>query len=563
MPQDAFTLNHLCFELNDTFSGGKINKIVQPSKDTVVLTVYTGKRTERLLLDVNPGSPRIGVTEENFESPLTAPNFCMLLRKHLLSATIEHISIVGFDRIVKIELSPSEEYFDSEKKVLYVELMGRYSNIILTEKGKVLGGNRGVNFFDNGVRPLIVGRDYILPPKGEKREPWDNALIEIFNNNKGEKVSFLITSLVQGFATSTADEVERKFIEKYSEKADFGRQLHETLNSFIEEEEKNPCVILSDGVYSDVCAFPYKAKKGELIFFDKLYLAEEYYFSGKQKQKKKRELFERLQSVVNTAEKKIKKRLVAICSREKESDKAEENRLFGELILANLYKIKQGEEKVVLDNYYDGGKVQITLDKNLSPSKNAENFYKKYNKQKRAKEMLLIQREQAESEANYLSSVKEEIALCETIEELFLVKDELEAEGILKEQKNIRKKGISQKFRLYEIEGFIVKVGRNNTENDEVTLSAKGSDVWVHSKDYHSAHAIIENRGREVPLFVILKVASICAYYSKARNSGKTEVVYTERKFVKKPKKSKAGFFTYTDYNTVVVSPNRCEEYLK
>ena len=563
MPQDAFTLNFLCYELNEALSGGKINKIVQPSKDTVVLTVYTGKRTERLLLDVNPGSPRIGVTEENFESPLTAPNFCMLLRKHLLSATIEHISIVGFDRIVKIELSPSEEYFDSEKKVLYVELMGRYSNIILTEKGKVLGGNRGVNFFDNGVRPLIVGRDYTLPPKGDKREPWDKALIDIFNENKGGKVSFLITSLVQGFAGSTADELERKFVDKYIEKADFGKQLYDTLNCFVKDREKNPCVTMNEGVYTDVYAFPYETKKGELIFFEKLYLAEEYYFSEKQKQKKKKELFERLQGTVNTAEKKIKKRLIAILSREREADKAEENRLFGELILANLYKIKQGDECVVLDNYYDGGKVQILLDKNLSPSKNAENFYKKYNKQKRAKEMLVLQREQAEGEAEYLSSVKDEIALCETIEELFLVKDELLANGIINEQKNIRKKQPTQKYRSYEIEGFNVKVGRNNTENDEVTLSAKGSDVWVHSKDYHSAHAIIERQGREVPCSVISKVASICAYYSRARNSGKSEVVYTERKFVKKPKKSKAGFFTYTDYNTVIVSPNRYEEYLK
>ncbi len=563
MPQDAFTLKYLCEELNQTFQGGKINKVVQPTKDTVVLTVYTGKRTEKLLLDVNPGSPRIGVTEENVESPLTAPNFCMLLRKHLLSGTIEHISLLGFDRIVKIEVSPSLEFFDSEKKVLYVELMGRYSNVILTENGKVLGGNRGVNFFDNGVRPLIVGRDYTLPPKGDKKEPWDKALIDLFNSRKDENIKDLITNLVQGIASSTALEIEREFNELKGTN-DFGKDLFLTLNSFIKNKEKKPCVLTDDEKTVDVFAFPYENAKGELLFFDKLYLAEEYYFSQKQKEKKRKELTERLFSVVNAAERKIKKRLTAISSREKDAEKAEENRLFGELILSNVYKIKQGEEKVVLDNYYDGSKVEIALDKNLSPSKNAENYYKKYNKQKRGLEMLAFQREQAEHEAKYLSSVKEEITLCENISDLVCVKEELIFEGILKEQKlPTKKKDQSNKFRLYEIEGFTVKVGRNNIENDEVTLSAKGTDIWVHSKDYHSSHAVIECRGKEAPLSVIEKTASICAYYSKGREGGKTEIVYVERKCVKKPKKAKAGFFTYTDYKTVTVLPNKWEEYLK
>ncbi len=562
MPQDAFTLKYLTTELNEAFKGGKINKVVQPSKDVVVFTVYNGKETIKLLLDVNPGSPRIGVTTENFESPLTAPNFCMLLRKYLLSATIDSISLVGFDRIVKIELSPSNEYFDSEKKRLYVELMGRYSNIILTENGKVLGGNRGVNFFDNGVRPLIVGRDYSLPPKGDKKEPANKELIDIFNNNKEIEVKNLITTFVQGVALSTASEIEREFNANFNGE-NFGKELFNTLNSFIEKKKKKPCVIIDDGVV-DVCAFPYENIKGKTLFFSTLYEAEEYYFITCEKEKKKRELFARLSSVVNTAEKKIKKRLLAILSREKDAEKAEENRLFGELLLANIYKVAQGDEKIIVDNYYDNTKVEISLDKNLSPSKNAENFYKKYNKQKRALEMLSIQKEQAESELNYLQSVKEELVLCESILDLYLVKDELIEEGILKEQKiNSKKKDAHAKYRCYFIDGFNVKVGRNNTENDELTLSAKGSDIWVHSKDYHSSHAIIESNGKKVPLYVIEKTASICAYYSKARDGGKTEVVYTERKFVKKPKKAKLGFFTYTDYEAVTVLPNKHDNYLK
>ncbi len=565
MPQDAFTLKYLCTELDETFSGGKINRIVQPSKDTVIFTVYTGAKTVKLLLDVNPGCPRIGVTEKEYESPLTAPNFCMLLRKYLLSATIEHISLVGFDRIIKIELIPSNEFFDCEKKVIYVELMGRYSNVILTEKGKVLGGNRGVNFFDNGVRPLIVGRDYILPPKGDKKEPWDRKLIEIFQENASQPISNLITSFTSGFAKSTSDEIEREFLQIYAKKEDdFGSKLFEFLNKFILGKEKKPCIYKKNGDIYDVCAFEYSSFEGENVYFDKLYLAEEYYFSEKEKSKKKRELFDRLSSVTNTAEKKIRKRLFAITSRENEAKKAEQNRLFGELILSNLYKIKQGQENATLENYYDQSIVTIPLDKNLSPSKNAENYYKKYNKQKRATEMLSIQREQAEKELSYILSVKEELSLCEDISDLVFIKEELILQGILKEQAvRSRKKIALDKFRRYEIEGFTVKVGRNNVENDEVTLSANGNDIWLHSKEYHSSHAIIESKGENVPISVIEKTASIVAYYSKARFGGKSEIVYVKKKFVKKPKKANVGFFTYTDYNSVTVLPNRCEDYLK
>ncbi len=561
MPQDAFTLTHLCGELNGLFSGGKINRIVQPDFDKIVFTVYTGKSTQKLLLDVNPANPRIAVTEDNFDSPLTAPNFCMLLRKHLLSATIEHISIVGFDRIVKIELTPSVEFFDAQKKVLFVELMGRYSNIILTENGKVLGGNRGVNFFDNGVRPLIVNRDYLLPPVKDKKEPFDTSLIEIFEDSNGDIVK-VITENVQGIATSTAKEIQSEYFAKY-EKVN-GKALFEVLNGFIKNTKAKPCVLMENTAVKDVFVFPYKTVSGELKFFDQLYTAEEYYFSNKLMQKKFEDLKNRLTSLVNTNLKKARKKISAILARVKEADKAEENRLKGELILANIYKIKQGQDKVTLDNYYDNTQIEIVLDTNLSPAKNSENYYKKYNKQKRALSMLAPQLEMAQNEERYLLSVVDEIALSETLMELVSVKEELVAEGVIKEQnRTANKKQVEKPYREYLIEGYTVKVGRNNVENDNLTLSARGCDIWLHSKDYHSAHAIIETNGKPVPDNVIEKSAKICAYYSKARNGGKTEIVYTNKKFVKKPPKSKLGFFTYTEYKTVTVSGDCLKEYLK
>ena len=204
MPQDAFTLRYLCQELNDVFKGGKVNKIIEPSGDELILTVYTGKKTEKFLLNVNPAAPRIGIINQDRESPLTAPNFCMLMRKHLLSATLLGIELIGFDRIVKIDFMASGEFFDAVKKTVYVELMGRYSNIILTENGKILGGNRGINMFDNGVRPLIVGKPYVFPPVNDKKLPNDNELKLIFDNCEKENIAETIIKNVQGVAQSIA-----------------------------------------------------------------------------------------------------------------------------------------------------------------------------------------------------------------------------------------------------------------------------------------------------------------------------------------------------------------------
>ena len=563
MPQDAFTLRYLCEELNSIFVGGKVNRVVEPNGDEVVLTIYTAeKRTEKLLLSVNPASPRMGITTVERDGPLTAPNFCMLLRKHLLSSTVEKIELVGFDRIVKIDFLSSAEFFDSVKKTLYVELMGRYSNIILTENGKILGGNRGINMFDNGVRPLIVGRPYVYPPVGEKKLPNDRGLIDVFNNND---IPFFekITKNVQGVALSTAKEIEKEFNEKFIGEFN-GENLFEYLNEFLYGKQKNPCVILENGIVKDVCVFPYKLVQGEIKFFEKLCIAEEFYFEKKDKQKKFNAKKERFQNITSTAIKKVKKRLTAISAKEKDANLAEDNRIKGELLLSNIYRIKQGETECELLNYYNGSMVKITLDSRLSVSKNAENYYKKYNKQKRTLEALKPQREQAEKELNYFLSVLDEIVLSDDMEELIVIGEELENAGLIIKQNPTNKKNKKQTFcHEYDVYGFKVRAGRNNTENDKLTFTSKPDDVWVHAKDYHSSHVLIESLGRSVPEKVLLTACEICAYFSKGRETGKTEIVYTQKKNVKKPPKSKPGFCIYDNFKSIVVDGKKHTEFLK
>ena len=564
MPQDAFTLKYLCEELNILFKGGKVNKIVQPNNEQVILTVYTGKKTEKLLLDVNPAHPRIGVTEAQFESPLTAPNFCMLVRKHLLNATIEHISLVGFDRVVKIEFSPSNEYFDSAKKVLYVELMGRYSNIILTEENKVLGGNRGVNFFDNGVRPLIVNKEYVLPPSFNKKHPEDEGIKDIFNGVTGDFAKAVLDN-VQGIAVSTAKEIERVILDRKKTallSEDFSKTAHEVLKDFIYSSCPNPAVLMEGETAKDVFVFPYKTITGEYKFFDKLYLAEEYCFANKLLAKSTGELRTRLNAITSSQLKKIKKKISIISSRLSEAKGLEENRIKGELLLANIYKIEKGASKVVLENYYDQSEIEIELDSNFSVSKNAENYYKKYNKQKRALNILSEQLDEIKKEEEYLESLLTMISLSKDIEELLIVKEELLENGLLKEKKLTKKtKNQVKGYREYSYKGFTIKVGRNNIENDMLCYKASKTDIWLHVKDYPSSHVIIEKGNREISNEIITFASEICAYYSKVSNEDRVEVIYTERKNVKKPPKAKPGKVIYSEYNSVVVSPNERQEF--
>ncbi len=566
MPQDAFTLRYLCEELNTLFKGGKVNRITQPSNDEVVMTIYTGKKTEKLLLNVNPASPRIGVLIEDKESPLTAPNFCMLMRKHLLSATVLCVELVGFDRIVKIDFMASGEFFDAVKKTLYIELMGRYSNIILTENGKILGGNRGINMFDDGVRPLIVGKEYVFPPVGNKKLPTDKTLIDLFDSLDKESIKDMICANVQGVAQSTAKEIEDGFIARHGafDGEKIGEKLFAYMNNFLYSNTINPCVIFSDGKVQDVCVYPYNSIVGDVKTFDRLWQAEEFYFSEKDKQKRFASKKERLSAIVNTAIKKVKKRLTAISAKEKDANSCEENRIKGELLLSNIYRIKNGESECELENYYDQTTVKISLDSRLTVAKNAENYYKKYNKQKRTLSALKPQREQAESELNYLLSIADEVSLAEAYEDLLLVQMEIENAGLIVERKATEKKKKVESFcNVYMVGGFVVRAGRNNAENDKLTFTSAPNDIWLHAKDYNSSHVLIDCDGKEVPEQVIVIASEICAYYSKGRDGGKTEIVYTYKKNVKKPPKSKPGFCVYDNFTSLTVIPQKHVEFLK
>lgn len=565
MPQDAFNLRYLCAELDGLFGGGRVNRIVMPTESEAVLTVYTGKRTEKLYISANPSAPRIGVTETEKDSPLTACAFCMLLRKHLLASEIVSVSIVGFDRIVKIEFVTRGEFSDGEEKTLFIELMGRYSNVILTEKGKVLGCNRGINDFDNGVRPLVSGRAYVFPPGNGKLCYYDEKIASVFNaytEADGELSDFAFKTL-QGFAATTAREAVYRYEKECGAfRPGDGAKFAAFIKDFA-HTEKAPVISFQNGAIADVSAFPYLTVQGETVYYDKLYIAEREFFSLKEENATFLKTKERALSVLAAAEKKAKKRLSLVGLKIKDAESLEENRLKGELLTANLYRVKRGEKSVSLENYYDGSHVTVALDERLSPAANAEKYFKKYNKQKRALVALAPQFAAAKEELDYVTSLKALAELACTTDDIMPVIAELKGNGFIKDPDKKRKKPEKTEFKTYVKSGFMICAGRSNAENDALIKSAGGEDVWLHSKDYPSSHVVIFCENKPVPEDVLVAAAEICAYRSKARESDKTEIVYVRRKNLKKPNKAKAGFVTYTDFKSLTVKPNAREELKK
>ena len=563
MPQDAYTLRRLCLELNNVFKGSKVNRIIAPDNDEIILTLFTGKTTLKLLLSVNPGSPRIGITQTEKEGLLTATNFCMLLRKHLLSARVNEISLVGYDRIVKIDLSNTAEFSDEKNYTLYVELMGRYSNVILTENGNVLGGNRGINMFDDGVRPLIVGKPYVFPPDNGKLLPSDATLIEKLSHfNDVDLVNF-ITQNIQGIAVSTATELVYNYKQKFTEENIDKIKFLEFIKESCYSNDVSPCVVKKADGNVDVFAHIYQTIQGEIIPFERLYQAEEYYYQIKNDAKNFRIKKDRIFNVLSANLKKNKKKVSFIKSRLNDAETAEENRIKGELIISNLYRIKNGEKRVILDNYYDGKQIEILLDETLNPSQNAENYFKKYNKQKRAINALIPQLESVNAQAEYYQGLLNILGVANTQSELDDITYELQSLGLIKAQTKKQKRKDNSQFRTYEVLGFTVLVGKNNLENDNLVKTAHPSDMWFHIKNGRSSHVLLKVQGKSVTDKIIVACAEICAYFSADRESDKTEVVYTEKRYVKKPPQSPLGFVTYTEYKSVVVMPNMHEDMIK
>ncbi len=568
MPQDAFHIRRLATELNTFLVGGKINRISQVNKDELTFIIYTKKTTVKLILSANASNARVCLSLTEKEPAPIAPNFCMLLRKHLQNAEILEVRQHEFERIVEITLHCTSDFSECDR-VLHCELMGKYSNIVLTEKGVILGALKTTALESENHRLLLAGAKYAYPAPQDKLSPFDGAgmrsrienyLVTHQDGWEKEGVSLFLFDNVAGLALPTAREIVARALEEnggadiLSERAKI--PLWEYVGEFCQNEPNNPCIKAQNGVYTDFFAFPV----ANSIPMPSLCKAEDEFYTARETKKGFEDKKRKLENAVKNLKKKQTKKLQETLERIKDAEKAEEYRVKGELLTANLYKIEKGMKEVELENWYspDFEKIKIKLDATMPPAKNAQRYFKTYNKHKRAKEILTPMLEKEEKEIDYTDSVATALSTAETELDLKEIQTELIEMGLLRapKQRVGGKKEQLVPFREYEHNGMRIFAGRNNLQNDRLLRMASPDDIWLHTQKYHSSHVIIVTDGGQISDDVLLYAAEICAYYSDGKDGDKIPVDYCKRKYVKKPSKSKAGFVTYTDYKTILVKPD-------
>lgn len=545
MPQDAYTIKYVTKELSERLTGGKISKITQADRDSLTFIIYTGSGSVKLDICLSARACRMSLTDSDKPVPQVAPGFCMLLRKHLQNAQITAITQLEYERVVMIDFDCTSE-FEHLKMRMYVELMGKYSNAVLTQDDVILGALKTTAISENTKRVLFSGVKYTLPEPQEKILPDDLPALEgAFEYAAGDMAKF-ISEKVKGVAYSTALDI----VETYGENV-----TAKDVNSYICGAQCNPCVTFLGGEPND---FKARSSSPDRREYPTVLEAQKAFYDYQYNKQTFEEAKKRLIAALNGAIKKLEKRLQTINQKLFDCRDADEIKLKGELITANIYAISRGMDSFEAVNYYDEncGKIKIALDRTLSPSQNAQKYYKRYAKLKRTQETVSAQRGETEDRLNYLNSITAHICAADGISDLEEITEELKQIGLIKEiSKGKKQKPKITPFRTYNIGGFKVLAGRNNIQNDRLLKSISGGDMWLHTQGYHSSHVAIICEGRDVPDGVLLAAAEICAYYSDGRNGTKIPVDYTRRKFVKKPPAANAGFVIYTDYKTILVEP--------
>lgn len=564
MAFDSLSLSVLTKELSESLTGGKITKINQPERDEIVLTVFANK-TRRLVMSANPSINRLHFTDHVKENPAVAPNFCMLLRKHLLNATFISVEQKPFERVVDFTLASKNELGYSETKHLIFELTGKTANIILTDENYTIFDTlKHLPMGLDAERIILAGAKYEFFADRGKIRPDDTDKIYGLLCNSNRDFYTLLTENLLGVSTQTVSEM------LYGISYDATQaNVTEAING-VKEYLKNldspkPNVVFASDNPIDVFPFDYRSVKGEKKFFDTLNQAHDEFYFLKDRTLRSSQKRKHLSAVIKNAVNRIEKKIAIQTQALSDSGESEKYMRYGDLILANIHCVKPNASVLSAVDYYDEKcpVIEIALNPMLSAQKNAQEYYKKYRKMKNTVEitqkLLLENKEQLE----YVLGMAEFLKFCSTESDLVEMQNELTEAKIIKDKSKEKRKQPPVSFARYRINGFSVLVGKNNTQNDFLTFkTAKPWDMWLHTQTIHSAHVLIETEQKDIPDDVLLAAAEITAFYSPARNSGKTTVDYTLRKNLKKPPKSALGYAIYTIYNTLIVKPNEHTEFL-
>lgn len=577
MAFDACMMRAVLSEFSTQFPEGKIEKVLQPQNDEIDLVVHYGRCSRRLVLNVGPNAPRLQLSDIAKENPLKAPMFCMLLRKYFLGAKIVGVEQLGFDRIAVFNVACYDEMgFPTEKKII-CEIMGKYANLIITDaQWKILAAMKIIDFAASTVRQVLPGMKYQIPAQQQKLSPLvidSEAFFEKLSSFSPERsVEKFITSTYSGIATQIAHELCYRATGQCDvpimnvDREKLYRVFCAWQQLLISESYTPTVVTDSSGKPIDYSYMniTYLGDGVNVKHFDSLSALLDAYFAEKDRLEKIHQRGHDLVTLLNNAVARTERKLAIQRESLIESEKGEEHRRKGDLIIANIYQLKRGMTSFTTVDYYDDEcpEVTVELDSRLSPADNAQKYYKLYNKAKVAKEVLTKQIALWESELLYLESVKVFLSKAETEDDLVEIRDELYRSGYAAKLKGYKppKQIKARPMRFRTSGGYELLVGRNNVQNDQLTFKlAQKHDIWFHTKDIPGSHVIMITGGEEPSERDYTEAAAVAAYYSKA-TADLVAVDYTAVKNIKKPQGAKPGFVIYKTNYTAFVKPMSGEE---
>ncbi len=575
MAYDGITIHSILHEITDKLLGGRIDKVYQPESDEIILSVRSLGKNYKLLLTANPSHPRLHLTNSVRENPLEPPLFCMVLRKHIQSGKIIEITQPNFDRIVNIKIEALNEMGDYTVKTLVLEIMGRHSNLMLVDEDmRVLECARHISFDKSSVRQMLPGKEYTMPPGGDKTDTLlldeDNFLASL-EKMQSEKTFAAIYKSYNGISPVIADEI--CYNAKIGADTPVGvlsegekKALYSTFYALVEKIRANdysPQIVYENDRIIDMLPLSLNKFSGlKVQKFDSPSEMTEAFYATKDTQYRLNQKTHDLKHLIGqNIERCVKKRAIQQKSL-KDIENREQLKLCGELITANIYAIKQGMTTVKLNNYYSENfeEIEIELDSALTPAENAQKYFKRYNKAKRTFAALQEQIVSNDEELDYLEGVLTSVSNCENEQDIKDIRSELREQGYIKKepkQKGRKQNKRSTPMHFISSDGFDIYVGKNNVQNDELTLkTAHSTDIWMHTKNIPGSHVIIISRGADVPDTTLTEAAALAAYYSKAQNSTLVPVDYTQRKNVHKPNGAKPGFVIYDTNKTAYITPS-------
>ncbi len=569
MAFDGITVAALTKELKETICDGRIAKIAQPESDELLLTIKTKEGQRRLSISASASLPLIYLTNDNKPSPMTAPNFCMLLRKHIGNGRIVDVSQPGLERIIQFRIEHLDELGDLRQKTLVIEIMGKHSNIIFCdEKDQIIDSIKHVPAQMSSVREVLPGRPYFIPDTMEKQDPLTAADEDFSRALRGKpmRISKAVYTSFTGISPVVAEEIcYLAGIDSQMTASDLTddmlTHLYRQFQYYMEDVRNGaftPVIYFDGNTPKEFSALP-------LTHFQNLEKKEygsisevlSTYYATRNTLVRICQKSADLRHIVQTALERNRKKYELQSRQLKDTENRDLYKVYGELINAYGYQLPEGSKELTALNYYTGEEITIPLDPVKTPQENAQKYFARYNKQKRTYKALTELISETGDEIRYLESVESALDIALYEEDLTQIKEELSQAGYIRRRQQKKKaKILSRPLHYVSSDGYHMYVGKNNLQNEELTFHfASGNDWWFHAKGVPGSHVILKSGGDEVPDRTFEEAGRLAAYYSKNRGSEKAEIDYIEKKHVKKVNGGRPGFVIYhTNYSLVIDS---------